>query len=109
MQEEITAEVQEDVQEETTSDEQEEVQEETTPEVQSEVAEGITVTVSTETVLVADLPQKCDGIPEDLTPTEGQEPVQEQSIPFDQCCSPEKASNFMAATQCSVEEILIDT
>ena len=51
---------------------------------------------------------KCDEIPESLLLTEGQEKVQEQSIRFDQCSSPEKTRKVMAADQCSVEEILTD-
>ena len=67
VQDETTAEVQEDVPDENTAEVQEDVPEEVTAEVQSEVQEsttaeipeGTTVAVSTETVLVPDLPQKC--------------------------------------------------
>ena len=114
VQDETTAEVQENVTDENTAEVQEDVPEKVTVEVQSEVQEsttteipeGITVAVSTETVLVPDLPQKCDEIPEDLPLTEGQEPEQEQSIPFDQCSLPDKARKVMEANQSSVEDIL---
>ena len=116
MQDETTAEVKEDVPDENTAEVQEDVPEEVTAEVQSEVQErttaevpeGTTVAVSTEAVLVPDLPHKCDEVPENLPLTKGQEPEEEQSIPFDQCSPPEKARKVMTAGQCSVDKILND-
>ena len=111
VQDETTAEVQEGVPDENTAEVLEDVPEEVTAEVQSEVQEsttaeipeGTTVAVSTETVLLPDLAQKCDKIPEDLPVTEGQELEQEQSNPFDQCNPPDKARKVMEANHSSVD------